>query len=1365
MSEEPGISSVPSVEGQTPPGATASVDRARQGWIRRLIDLSRRNNLLYFRDLQTGTLDLSAAPADSLARLLEWHPPGEDLGAVPIRDLVPADDEKTAAAKLREIRRRAVANYEERGLETLFLALGLATWPAQDGGRPASAPVLLMPVELASRGREGRNWHVRRTGEVQVNPVLLHALDAEHGVTIAPEEIVAEIQGDDEDETFDLGPAFDRLTALAAKIAGFGVERRWVIGNFSFQKMAIVKDLRERLAEMSASAIIAGLAGDAASRESARGDRSVPDPSAFDAVPPEQEFLVLTADSTQQKAISATLSGRNGVVSGPPGTGKSQTIANLIAELAARGKSVLFVAEKRAALDVVLRRLEDVGLKHLCLDLHGADLSRRRIRDQLAESLELHRTSENPDVDDLHRRFADRRARLNGYVRALHQSRPPAGLSAYQIQGRLLRLPDGVRTPVRWPEKALEGFTKARVDLVRDTLQEAAGFAPFFRRTHPSPWAAAWLPDEQTVRTSIERADRLARERWPALSVAIDQVVRACGLRPPANAPEIRETLALTAAVNAALDEYRPEIFGLDLDGLIRDLEPSGSAARRLTALVFSPAYRAARRQVKAVRIGAPVAAADELEALRRLPGILARWRQRSQGGGLPVACGAAPAARECLRQVEADLLPLAGTFPEFALDAVEATALGEWLARLADDRATPLQRLRCCQLVTALEENDAAGLLPYLADPASDPARWPSLFDFAWLSSLLEAIQLKEPGLAGFNGRTHDTFVSEFSQLDESRIEAAVARVRRACAEHAVATRNSHPDQDAVVCREAQKKSRHLPLRTLFAQAADVLLALEPCWMASPLSVSQLLPADRPYFDVVLFDEASQVLPEDAVASLLRGRQAVVAGDKRQLPPTTFFAAGTDEEESGEEAGPAEGFESVLEQMSSFLDPPWSLDWHYRSRDESLIAFSNHHIYGDRLVTFPNPSAGSAVSHVLVSGSGREGEEESCGAEVSRVVSLILQHAEERPAESLGVITMGIKHAMRLEAALDEARESRPDLDEFFNPEAPEKFFVKNLERVQGDERDAIVLSIGYGKDPAGRLPYRFGPLLGDGGERRLNVAITRARRRLTLVSSFSHLDMAPSRSKARGVELLRAYREYASTGGRRLGGDGAREVPLNEFEQAVFDALTARGIRLLPQYGTSGYRIDMVAVHPGRAGRMVLAIECDGRAYHSAPTARDRDRLRQQHLEALGWEFHRIWSTDWFLRREEEVERAVAAYRRAVEKADRTGEQPDGALPATERPGAARPEPPAGAAARERSPRPAIARRESILEYSDAELTTLVGWILDGELLTDDELVDRAVRELGFSRRGSRIDAAIRRAIPGARRALATLGAGARK
>jgi very-short-patch-repair endonuclease len=362
--------------------------------------------------------------------------------------------------------------------------------------------------------------------------------------------------------------------------------------------------------------------------------------------------------------------------------------------------------------------------------------------------------------------------------------------------------------------------------------------------------------------------------------------------------------------------------------------------------------------------------------------------------------------------------------------------------------------------------------------------------------------------------------------------------------------------------------------------------------------------------------------------------------------------------------------------------------------------------------------------------------------------------HAEKRQQESLGVITMGIRHANRVQAALDRALELRPELSDFFSLSREERFFVKNLETVQGDERDAIILSIGYGKTANGDLPHRFGPLTQDVGYRRLNVAVTRAKRRMCVISSFSHSEIDLNRSGSRGVRLLKAYLEFAAGGGRRLPEEErAGEVGLNAFEADVRDALESKGIPMRAQFGASRYRIDLVAMHPGKPGRPVLAIECDGASYHSSATARDRDRLRQAHLQKLGWNFHRIWSTDWFYGREQETERAVLAYEEAVQRADLL-DAADAHLPNaddTERPTSVQERP----IARQRGPRPLVGVRETIDQYSDRELRQIAEWIAsDGLLRTDDEMIRDIFETLPFQRLGVRIRERLRAIVQVMRR-----------
>jgi very-short-patch-repair endonuclease len=419
-------------------------------------------------------------------------------------------------------------------------------------------------------------------------------------------------------------------------------------------------------------------------------------------------------------------------------------------------------------------------------------------------------------------------------------------------------------------------------------------------------------------------------------------------------------------------------------------------------------------------------------------------------------------------------------------------------------------------------------------------------------------------------------------------------------------------------------------------------------------------------------------------------------------------------------------------------------LSWHYRSADERLIAFSNTHLYGRSMLTFPGVSGPDCLRHVLVPWQPGQAEgEDSSNAEVLKVVELILQHAAERPDDSLGVIAMGIKHADRIDTALRHALQEQSELDDFFDESRSERFFIKNLERVQGDERDAIILTTGYTKSVDGRMYYRFGPLNDEGGERRLNVAVTRARRQMTAVSSFSAADMDPEKTK-RGGDLLRLYLAYAESHGGRLDLQAAQAPELNAFELDIRDALQAAGIPVISQYGVGGYRLDFAAQHPDQPGRFVLAIEADGASYHSSQTARDRDRLRQEQLERLGWRFHRIWSQDWFNDRRREIEKSVAAYHAAVAAADNPHLTPE--VPAPVTPVASVPH---------RGPRPNIHGSGQIDDFADSEIQAVVRWIESDTLLRSrEELIETTMSELGFHRRGRKIVSRIGAAVDTVRR-----------
>jgi very-short-patch-repair endonuclease len=571
----------------------------------------------------------------------------------------------------------------------------------------------------------------------------------------------------------------------------------------------------------------------------------------------------------------------------------------------------------------------------------------------------------------------------------------------------------------------------------------------------------------------------------------------------------------------------------------------------------------------------------------------------------------------------------------------------------------------------TAVQKIGGLGLtelIPLLRTSAAPAELWVDAAIRQIYHLCLDHLYQKQPVLGEFRGASHDSVLQRFRTLDRAIVELGSRRVRNnllTMAPHLNGT-PSESSELGILLREVGKRARHKPLRRLFAEIPTLLRALKPCLMMSPLSLSQYLDPERVRFDVVIFDEASQIRPEDAVGSIMRGAQVVVAGDERQLPPTSFFSSFmTESGEDWDEEAP-EIYESILEACLSAGVTPKMLRWHYRSRDERLIAFSNRFIYDGRLITFPSAQqdeSGRGVSLKYVP----EGVYDRSGTrtnqvEATQIVNLIIEHAaswiRQEHQRSLGVVAFSEAQQLAILQILEKTRRDNPDLEAFFRErDNGEVFFVKNLENVQGDERDVIFFSVGYGRDVSGRLGMNFGPLNRQGGERRLNVAITRARYQVIVVSSITGADIDLTKSNAEGVRLLKRYLDYAEKGLSVLAQGEQTTVGDYEspFEKAVARALESKGLIVQPQIGCAGFRIDLGILHPDRPGHYVLGVECDGATYHGQATARDRDRLRQQVLEGLGWRIHRIWSRDWVHAPVREIEKVVEAYQNAMTGEDR--------------------------------------------------------------------------------------------------------------
>ena len=1290
-----------------------AVLRATKQWQKELVDTSGRNRLRRYRDLRTGTLDLTPGRANDLnereldrllagrsLKLSDLFPSQRSLSLGIEPNDVPAFND--ARRRLTSIHKTALTNSEEKGIETLFAAVGLATWNVESGA-PPNAPVVLLPLHVEATGAAARDFTLSVEGDAHLNPVLTHILRADHD--LGTDEDEADVAEDPPSNYEGFTALLDRLRDSWKVLPDLEIEPRVVAGIFSYSTMPLVSDLEQNGELFAENEIVAAIAGDSGAREALASRICDPDPNQPDTDHPAQEFLVLDADSSQHMAINRVLGGESLVIQGPPGTGKSQTIANLITALIANGKRVLFVAEKRAAIEAVTKRLDQAGLSELVMDMHGGVTSRRDFAHTLNASLEQIATIPQQDHSSLHGRLQDRRDSLNSSDSALHDVRDPWGLSVFSMRERLLAIPEAARTETRLSTETARNLDAAGFEILAGEIQEWTDLdSHLLKKKHPE-WSRSSITTADSARRAYDLVGDIGTNRLPAARDALFKVL---------------EDLQLSI----------PQRVG-DWERAVRFLTiASGSWFARTKAQTFSREYRATRDALNApdkLSLGT-----DRLSSLEQVVVALHK--------GL----NALAELTELDRLKEMSHADLAAT-----------------LGRLATGRITVANLPRIRELERSFKRSGVSNVLERVGKDIR-PENAAHAVEHAWLWRVLDDLEFEDRRIASFDGRAHSRHRDEYDEFDRRHLDSTPLRVRRLAAEAIIATMNAHPEETTLIKRQAALRRRHLSVRQLFAQAPHVLSKLRPCWTMSPILVSEMIPAERRLFDVVVFDEASQIPPAEAIGSLARAPQAVVAGDSRQLPPTAFFGQSADDNDddldNDNDLSLTRDIESLLD-VSGVLLRDKMLQWHYRSRDDRLIAFSNAHIYGGSLTAFPGALVAPPVTHCLIPFRPIPGVTgtRSNPDEVERVVELILEHASKAPGESLGVIAFGQRHADNIENSLMRrlGEMNDPSLDDFFSESNEERFFVKNIERVQGDERDAIILSVGYHKDVNGNLPYRFGPILQEGGERRLNVAVTRARSRLTLVSSFSHRDMDPGRSSARGVILLRQYLEYAASGGQTLGST-ISDVPLNPFELSIKDGLEKRWIPVTPQYGVSGYRIDFACAHPEEPGRMVLAIEADGASYHSTPTARDRDRLRQQVLESKGWRFHRIWSTDWFRNPEVELDKAVEAWKRAVESSDRNEVSTAVELPHKVKSDLeTQPN-----EAPQRDPRPRIPRRgtgryKSISDYSHSQLVSLVRWIESDTLLrTDEDVMREMIKELGFKRSGSRIGAAIDSAIRAARR-----------
>ncbi len=1221
-----------------------------------------------------------------------------------LRVMLPASE---LARKLRDLMADARTAREETGIATLSLGLGTLAWrdPATPGTERL-APLALLPVTLEREG-VSQAFRLRAAGlEVAENVALRQKLLTEFRTTLPEFDA----------ERYDPSAWAEAVRGAIGEREGWAVDADGLaLGLFSFQKFLMWRDL-DPVANpgLLESPVIGALVGGTM----LDGAPPFADDTDVDAeIRVERLDHIMEVDGSQALAAEAVRRGGHTVIQGPPGTGKSQTILNIIAQAVLDGRTVLFVAEKLAALEVVQRRLAGAGLGAACLELHSEKQSKRAVLDELRATLALPNVA-RPDREALVKRLGALRARLNGHAAAMAAPVGTSGRPLHAVVGRLVALrADGIAAP----EFSLPagGWDAARIAAARDAVREMAARAA--EGGPQSPWrgVTAALPPTDQARLlarlpALIRAIAAGGEEGPA-AIARRLALEAQAATAPrhdqaamvhpawqGDVAALRALAEAAAAVAAARGDARLLPGALEVEGLVAaraTLAEGGgifgflSSSLRNAKAVAARVAREAGDPLPALEaaIAGQAAAARlrESEALGRAAfgalwgdaaamGALVAWRA---GVGAEVCAwlgraeGRTPTpalpriAGEGVVQAWSELRDAAGLDVRAAFGQDDPPCAGI-AARLGDWAGAPesLPVWLGWQRAAAADA-ELAPIAERLADGRLLPEAAEAAFDYALDEALLKAAMRARPELATFDGAEFDRLVAEFREADRARVELARREAAATHAEALARVRAGMPGY-ALLKGEFEKKRGHLPVRALLDRAGPAIQAAKPVFMMSPLSVAQFLTAPhglRPglSFDLLVMDEASQIEPVDALGAIARSRQVVVVGDDRQMPPTRFFQRMTSEDDGAEESfedAPvaAREVESILGLANARGVPNVMLRWHYRSRHESLIATSNAEFYENRLMVLPSPKARSArlgLSLVRVEGQWQEGAGVNA-IEAEAVARAVMAHARETPGDSLGVAAFSIRQRDAILDAVEKLRRESPETEAFFAAHEHEPFFVKNLENVQGDERDAILISVGYARGADGKLAMRFGPLSADGGERRLNVLITRAKKRCVVFSGLVADDIDLARASGRGVAALKAFLRFAADGGQRAMQGEAAAAPL---ARVIAGEIRAAGKEAAARIGIAGLYLDVAA----REGAdFVLGVEADAGDWASVRAARDRERGRPAALSMMGWTLHRAWSLAWLARPEAERARLRAALGVAPPAAEAAAATPDPGL-----------------------------------------------------------------------------------------------------
>lgn len=1273
------------------PNSNPAVTKALELWRKSLVSFDGNNRQLFYKTLKVGEVNLQDkhVSQEALSKLLSGKPirvshlypslinalnknetPEQDDTEIDEVQAEDSESEEVPESKLwptylkrfENIYRKTRQNSEERNIDTCFIAQGFATWSnRQPIGPTGNAPFILYPVSIKSQSRGHSDFDLELIGEPMINEALCLYLESEYGVPKEIFEITSE----------EISNSSERISTMISEIAklvhGFSVLPNSIMSNFAFLYYPMVVDLQRISDKGTTNTVLRALAGVESGITQLEKSGSEDSERELSRLDPYKEHLVFPADSSQHVAISAVMGGKTIVIQGPPGTGKSQTISNVIAECAANGKSVLFVAEKRAAIDAVSERLAERGLSDIILDLHG-EPDKKLIAKQLLSVQEIPTSNRRATYIELQKLLQNKET-LQSRWEWLNENtgitigREPMtihdlicevglrsiNLSRDDIKGiNLIKL-----SSISWQDHNAI-LEKIRTLVITDYFQQVQGDGPCLDLLNN----VSSLEDVEQIIEALDVLNSFLD------SNTFEQIVDAFRSLSNSEIASVQELYKINASAQAVFGLF--QIWKIEHTEEILNALPifqSLKAYRTDRNLGFLAAFAARKNEISAVNSYLMTSEGSfqrsvKMEDVTHFIRTLTHWNELGKDVKTLIKHKSLlTRASEIFGQVYKSAQIFIDYGSNLDPDDIDVNELRKLSAELNAQRNFIRSMPQVNLARHFIADFDLLDLADELGQSLGAEKDFSSAWDFAWFVS-----HLQKSLAQGFKPEFGSAYLNEslvqFRKRDQSQLLQNPERILFAMKQKLGDTNSK---EFRFLKNAAGLKSRHKTLRELFSEAPNEILKLKPCFAMSPLAVSRLLPCTEELFDVVIFDEASQVRPEHAITSIYRGKQLVIAGDQHQLPPTDGMTSSASSPTDGG------GVQLQTDNMESILDvgvvvfPSYNvkpLAIHYRSSDEKLISWSNFNIYRParaELFTFPSVEndKSTALRHTFIPDVRTQSMDVPNPSEIKVVQDLVLRHINESPHLSLGVIAFGSRHANRLQDSFNVLEKEN---NAFYKwkmtmEDGREKFFVKNIERVQGDERDAIIISPGYAPNLDGILPMQFGWLNREGGERRINVAASRAKEYMHLVTSVRSSDFDLTRTSSRSIALFKSFIEFMENDGRLAEVENGFGRPETPFEEQILEALQVKGLLVDCQVGASKYKLDFAIRHP-ETNQYILAIEADGAAYHSSAYARERDWLRQQVLERKGWNFARIWSTDWWENPDREIDKVLETYKSVLNR-----------------------------------------------------------------------------------------------------------------